>query len=219
MKKIFSLIVVLCFSAALWGQERPDALMWFDSGMLFYGDKSANITSDSFDSTVRGWKVGRVHIAVSAQTTPEMVSRLIMGVPFPEVSYSLSMDKDRIAASSATERYRSSLPQTEGISYVSADTKPLFVDGKMEEWVKKMAGQLYPRECWENGIQGRVLVQFTIDEQGRTGNVKILKGVEPQLDKVAERIILSMPDWKPARDADGNPVKVTYNLPIVFKHQ
>lgn len=219
MKKIFSLIFILCFSAALWGQERPDAMMWYDSGMLFWGSQSANVNSDSFDKTVGAWKVGRVHIAVSSQTTPEMISRLILSVPFKEVSYSLSMDKDRVAASSATERYCRSLPQTEGIPFVSADTKPSFVDGKMEEWVRKMADQLYPRECRENGIQGRVLVQFTIDEQGRTGNVKILKGVEPQLDKAAERIILSMPDWKPARDADGNPVKVTYNLPLVFKYQ
>ena len=63
-----------------------------------------------------------------------------------------------------------------------------------------------------------MIVQFTIDEQGRTGKVKILKSAAPQLDKIAERIILTMPDWKPALDASGKPVRVSYNLPVVFKH-
>ena len=218
MKKLISIIFALSVCAFAWGQDRPDSQMWFDSGMLFYGNSSANITSSNFASTVGSWKVGKVHIAISAETTPEMISQLILEVPFKDVSYSLTLDKDRIAAGSATERYYRNLPQTEGIPFASADTKPFFVDGKMEDWVRLRAEVLYPRECWENGIQGRVLVQFTIDEQGRTGNVKILKSAAPQLDQIAERIVLSMPDWKPALDAEGRPIKVSYILPIIFKH-
>ena len=218
MKQLISIVFALCLCAAAWAQEKPDSPMWFDSGMLYFGNKTAHVTSDTFASTVGAWKVGRVHIAISAETTPEMIIQLLMAVPFKDVSYSLTLDKDRIAASSATERYYRNLPETEGIPFTSADVKPLFVDGSMEEWIRKKADELYPRECWENGIQGRVLVQFTIDENGRVGNVKVLRGAAPQLDKIAQRIVLSMPDWRPACDAAGKPIKVSYNIPIIFKH-
>ena len=218
MKRFSSFILALCMSAVLWGQDIPKAQMWFDSGMLFYGTKSANIISDNFLKTVQSWKIDNVHIAVSPETTPEAISQLILSVPFSKVSYSLTLDKDRISGSAATEQYYRKLPQTEGVPFNTVDTPPYFVEGKVEEWVKLRADVLYPRECWENGIQGRVILQFTIDEQGRAGNVKILKSAAPQLDKIAERIILSMPDWKPALDASGKPVKVSYNIPIVFRH-
>ena len=218
MKRFTSFLLALCLSVTLWGQNVPTQ-MWFDSGMLFYGSKSAHIASDSFGSTVKSWTSGKVHIAVSAETTPEMISRLVMSVPFTDVSFSLTLDTDRIASGASTERYYRNLPETEGIPYASADTKPFFVDGKMEDWIRRRVDELYPRECWENGIQGRVILQFTIDEQGRTGNVKVLKSVAPQLDEVAVRVILTMPDWKPALNAEGKPIKVSYNIPLIFKHQ
>ena len=192
--------------------------MWFDSGTLYYGDKSVSLNSDNFAGIVKTWAVDKVHIAVSAETAPEVISQLLMSVPFKDVSYSLTLDKDRIAASAATELYYRNLPQTEGIPFTSAPTQPRFVDGNMEDWVRNRADALYPRECWSNGIEGRVMVQFTIDEQGRTGNVIILRKAAPQLDRIAERIVLDMPDWKPGLDENGNPIKVSYNLPIVFKH-
>ena len=219
MKRLISVLFTIFLSAMLWGQDKPDAQMWFDSGMLFYGNKSAHINSEDFAKTVKIWTSGRVHIAVSAQTPSEAISQLLVSIPFTDVSYSLTLDRDRIAAGAATEQYYRKLPQTEGIPATSADTKPIFVDGDVAQWVRTKADVLYPRECWENGIQGRVIVQFTIDEQGRTGNVKVIKSAAPQLDRIAERIILSMPDWKPALDADGKPIKVSYNIPVVFRHQ
>ena len=219
MKRFLLLFVVLCFSAIAWGQDRPDAQMWFDSGKLYYGNKSADLNAEGFPKAVKNWTRGTVHIAISAQTAPEDITRLILNIPFVNVSYSLTLDEDRIAAGAATEKYYRTLPETEGIPAANADTEPRFVDGDMMVWLKNKVEALYPRECWENGIQGRVIVQFTIDERGRTGNVKVLKKAAPQLDRIAESIILSMPDWKPALDADGNPIKVSYNLPIVFQHQ
>lgn len=218
MKKIIIILLFIGLMGTAWAQNKPGAQLWFDSGMLFYGNKSAQLTSENFAKTVKSWKLEKAHIAVSAETAPETISQLIYALPLDNVSYSLSLDKDRIAACASTERYYKALPQTEGIPFASADTKPFFQDGKMEEWVRKRVDELYPAECWENGIQGRVIVQFTIDEHGRTGNVKILKEAAPQLDRIAERIILTMPDWKPALDDEGKPIKVSYNLPIIFKH-
>ncbi len=218
MKKIITLLLSIGLLATAWAQNKPGAQLWFDSGMLFYGNKSVHLSSDIFAKTVQSWKLEKAHIAVSAETAPETLSQLIYALPLEDVSYSLTLDKDRITACASTERYYKALPQTEGIPFASADTKPIFQDGNMEEWIRRRADELYPRECWENGIQGRVIVQFTIDEHGRTGNVKILKEAAPQLDRIAERIVLMMPDWKPALDAEGKPIKVSYNLPIIFKH-
>ena len=145
--------------------------MWFDSGTLYYGDKSVSLNSDNFAGTVKTWAVDKVHIAVSAETAPEVISQLLMSVPFKDVSYSLTLDKDRIAVSAATELYYRNLPQTEGIPFTSAPTQPRFVDGNMEDWVRNRADALYPRECWENGIEGRVMVQFTIGDTKGTYRV------------------------------------------------
>lgn len=218
MKKIITILLSIGLLGTAWAQDKPDALLWFNSGMLFYGNNSAHLSSDDFAKTVQSWNLEKAHIAVSAETAPETLSQLIYALPLEDVSYSLTLDKDRIAACASTERYYKALPQTEGIPFASADTKPIFQDGKMEEWIRRRVDELYPRECWENGIQGRVIVQFTIDEHGRTGNVKILKEAAPQLDRIAERIVLIMPDWKPALNAEGKPVKVSYNLPIIFRH-
>ena len=217
MKRIITFLLAIGLCAVAWSQQ-PGVQMWFDSGRLFYGAKSADLRSDNFAKTVKAWKVSKAHIAVSAETPPETISQLIFSLPLEDVTYSLTLDKDRIAASAATEQYYKKLPETEGIPYASADTPPYFRDGRLDEWVKRRVDELYPRECWENGIQGRVIVQFTVDEQGRTGNVKILKSAAPQLDKISERIILTMPDWKPGLNAEGKPIKVSYNMPIIFKH-
>jgi protein TonB len=73
----------------------------------------------------------------------------------------------------------------------------------------------YPAIAKEAGIQGTVYIQFTIDKQGRAINPKILRGVSPELDKEAMRMIEKMPRWKPA-ESYGKIVAMTYTQPIRF---
>lgn len=73
----------------------------------------------------------------------------------------------------------------------------------------------YPYEAAVNEIQGRVLSQFILDENGKILYFSILKSVNPELDKEAARVVLISPLWTPAK-VDGKPVKVHIIVPIVF---
>ena len=76
----------------------------------------------------------------------------------------------------------------------------------------------YPKAAAKNEIQGRVIVQFIVEKDGTIGNIKIYKGISPELDKEAIRVfsLPTMPKWKPGT-SDGEPVRVRYSVPITFK--
>lgn len=74
----------------------------------------------------------------------------------------------------------------------------------------------YPVIAQENGIQGRVVCQFIIDERGNTADVQVVQGVDPLLDKEAVRLIEEMPRWKPGKQR-GKPVSVEYTVPVNFR--
>ncbi len=68
----------------------------------------------------------------------------------------------------------------------------------------------------ENGVQGRVTLQFTVNADGSVSNVKVLRGVDSSLDKEAVRVVSSSPKWKPGKQRD-RAVKVTYTFPVIFQ--
>lgn len=76
----------------------------------------------------------------------------------------------------------------------------------------------YPREAKEAGIEGRVILEFVVDEQGRISNVKIIKDIGGGCGAEAVRVAQTMPRWKPARQ-NGHPVKMYYSIPVSFKLQ
>ncbi len=76
----------------------------------------------------------------------------------------------------------------------------------------------YPVIAQENGIQGRVICQFVVGSDGSVRDVKVMRGVDPSLDKEAIRVIQSMPKWIPGRQ-NGKAVSVRYTLPVTFKLQ
>jgi protein TonB len=73
----------------------------------------------------------------------------------------------------------------------------------------------YPAIAQENGIQGRVYISFVVSAKGTVEQVKIARGIDPNLDKEAVRVIQSLPAWKPGKQR-GKPVKVSYTVPINF---
>ena len=76
----------------------------------------------------------------------------------------------------------------------------------------------YPVKAVKNKIQGRVIVQFTVDEKGRLSDIKVVKSVEPSLNAEAVRVVKSMPRWNPGMQ-NGKAVKVRYTLPVTFRLQ
>jgi protein TonB len=73
----------------------------------------------------------------------------------------------------------------------------------------------YPQVAEENGIQGRVVLTFTVEPDGSLTEVKVVRGVDIALDKEAIRVVKSMPKWIPGKEG-GQPVAVKYTLPITF---
>lgn len=105
------------------------------------------------------------------------------------------------------------------VPYYDCDYRPSFLGSRdprvfLEKWVYTY--MKYPKEAVKNGIQGRVLVDFVIDEKGKVRDVKVLKGVDPLLDEEAVRIISASPDWKPGW-LRGKKVKSRMSLYVEFR--
>jgi TonB family protein len=74
----------------------------------------------------------------------------------------------------------------------------------------------YPEEARKNGIEGKVVSQFMVNEDGSLTDLKIVKGLGYGCDTEVLRLINLMPPWNPALQ-HGKTVKVIYTLPVVFK--
>lgn len=97
--------------------------------------------------------------------------------------------------------------------FIVVEDMPVFPGGNVQRWINKNVK--YPVLAQENGIQGKVYIQFVIEKDGSVTDVKVLRGVDASLDKEAVRVINSMPKWKPGKQR-GKPVRVSYTLPINF---
>ena len=93
---------------------------------------------------------------------------------------------------------------------------PSFPGGNVMAWLSQ--NLKYPVIAAENGVQGRVVVQFVVEKDGSVSDVHAVKKVDPSLDKEAERVVKSMPKWIPGKQ-NGSPVRVKYTLPVTFKLQ
>ena len=76
----------------------------------------------------------------------------------------------------------------------------------------------YPVVAQENGVQGRVIVSFVVERDGSISDVKVARSVDPSLDREAQRVVKSMPRWKPGKH-NGSAVRVKYTVPVVFRLQ
>ncbi len=79
-------------------------------------------------------------------------------------------------------------------------------------------GIKYPVIAMENNEQGRVVANFVVEKNGRVSNIKVIRGVTAGLDAEAMRLLNSMPDWQPG-EHKGQPVRVRFTLPMVFRLQ
>lgn len=76
----------------------------------------------------------------------------------------------------------------------------------------------YPTISQENGTQGRVIVQFVVNRDGGIVDAKVVRSVDPYLDKEALRVVGTMPKWTPGKQRN-KPVRVKYTLPVMFRLQ
>ncbi len=107
--------------------------------------------------------------------------------------------------------------EEEAIPFQLVEEKPSFQGGDANQFSKWVNGKLvYPEIAKENGVQGRVTLQFTVEKDGSVTKVKVLRGVDPSLDKEAVRVVSMSPKWKPGKQRDC-AVPVTYTFPVIFQ--
>ena len=97
------------------------------------------------------------------------------------------------------------------------EERPTFNGGDANEFSKWVNARLvYPEIAKENGIEGRVTLQFTISKDGRLEDVKVLSAPDETLAREAVRVVSSSPKWKPGRQRDRT-VKVSYTFPVIYR--
>lgn len=106
-------------------------------------------------------------------------------------------------------------PSDEDYTYMISEEIPEFPGGaeKMEEYIYKQIQ--YPEAALENEISGRVALTVIIEKDGSLNEIEVVRGVDPDLDKEAIRIIKGMPKWRPGKQ-NGKEIRMKYVIPINF---
>ena len=99
--------------------------------------------------------------------------------------------------------------------YKKVETMPEFPGGENGLFKFIQENVQYPEQAKKDSISGKVFVSFVVSKTGEVKDVAVLRGVRPDLDNEAIRVVKAMPKWKPGMDK-GKAVNVQYNLPIKF---
>lgn len=129
-----------------------------------------------------------------------------------------NVSKEEVVKTTNNSQINYSLDIAEDDIVTAVDMFPEFPGGNAA-LMKFLSNNInYPQEAMENGIQGRVAVQFIVKKDGSIGTVKVVKSVHPSLDNEAIRLVKMLPKFKPAY-RDEKPVNTWYTLPVSFKIQ
>ena len=109
---------------------------------------------------------------------------------------------------------RSNIDPNNNKIYDICTVKPSFSMGNVETLISN--NMQYPAEAARNGVQGRVTVGFVVEKDGSLSNIRVMRGVDPSLDKEAVRLVKAMPKWNPGKE-NGEIVRVNHTLPVNFK--
>lgn len=130
-----------------------------------------------------------------------------------------------VAGTSQTLAFRESRVPARGpayddvVSYYDCDQRPTFLNSAdiapfMEKWV--YPNLKYPEGAVRDGVQGRVMVDFIIDKDGKVTDVRVVRGIDIELDEEAVRVISASPKWKPGR-VNGQKVRTSITVPVEFR--
>ena len=105
------------------------------------------------------------------------------------------------------------------ISFYECDQRPVFLNSAdpvqfLNRWVYQYLK--YPEKAVAEGIQGRVMVDFVIGKDGKISDVRIVKGLSPEIDAEVLKVVSASPKWKPGK-VNGEKVRASLTLPVEFK--
>ena len=185
-------------------------------------------TVDTFTRQIEVIEEEMVEITKQEQPKPQVQApkpqvTQIQVVENDEETQDIEIDAE-VAQDEVIEEYVYEAPEIEEEEiqeeevFLSVEENPEFPGGpaKLLEYVQK--NLKYPLMARESDIQGRVFVGFVVEKDGSISNVRVLRGIGGGCDEEAVRVVQSLPKFKPGKQR-GNPVRVQYTLPIVFKLQ
>lgn len=152
------------------------------------------------------------------QLAEENFMNQLRGIAFPCYKIDVSFESELIEAedSNTSEDWGDIISQDRTYSFLMTEQKPVFPGGEITLMKYLSENVVYPQEAIDQELSGRVLVDFTIDIDGKIIDTKINKSVHPLLDKEALRTVSEMPDWSPGKIRGVN-VKVSHIIPVSFK--
>jgi len=117
----------------------------------------------------------------------------------------------------ATPVAKMEIIEEEEIPFTIVEVKPTFMGGDENTFTRWVFDRLvYPEAAKNDGIQGRVILQFLVTETGKVTNVKVVRGVDLSLDQEAVRVVALSPNWTPGKQK-GKNVAVRYTFPVIFQ--
>ena len=151
-------------------------------------------------------------VSTAPNALPDPVQ--VEAVPQPD---EVEAEEQAVEENTVEQAPEEPVPETKKV-YESVEQMPEFpggVEGLMRYLQQNVQ---YPPTAIKNNVQGRVIVQFIIDETGQVGDVEVVRSVSEEVDAEAVRVVKSLPKFEPGRQ-DGEAVAVWYTLPISFKLQ
>jgi len=152
---------------------------------------------------------------------PEGVSNYAVGTPVGKAAYAPSMVKTKRAANDMTlyeaesdaAYFNKEVKEDGSEVFFAVESMPEYPGG-MEAFRKYITDHLIlSEEITRQGIKGKIYVQFTVDTDGSLVDIKIIRGLDPVVDKEVLRVVRLSPKWKPGKQS-GKPVKVQYVVPV-----
>jgi TonB family protein len=136
-------------------------------------------------------------------------------IPLTEQKTDSDESTNKIQVVYGENAYSASSEEFITVPYTTVEQMPLFPGGDVELLKYLAANTRYPEKAKENGIQGRVIVRFCVNENGGVDRISILNGVDPELDAEAVRVVSTLPQFIPGRQG-GVAVPTWYMVPLTF---
>ena len=186
------------------------ALAGISAGMILMSGCSGTTSSNQSSETLQGEPVApieQIEATVSIEDEGEL----------PAIKDTVVIKKGEIEDTKYPVVGEIIDPEQEDKVYEAiVDVRPTFPGGdeKLMEWISQHIQ--YPQNVYDSHIQGRVIVQFLVKEDGSVGDAKIIRSVFPSLDEEALRVVTTLPKFNPAI-LDGKAVEYWFTIPIVFR--
>mgnify|MGYP002516962480 CR=1 FL=1 len=203
----FVFVLSLCYVALEWTEQEVTKYEVMDDEFLFEEEVEIQQTTQETPPPPPPPAVQEVEVLNVVEDNVETES----------IEINTEDDKEEVVIAAPVEAPEEE--EEEEVIFVVVESMPEFPGGA-QAMMRYIAENIkYPVIAQENGIQGRVICQFVVEKDGKVSDIQVVRSSgEASLDKEAQRVIGSMPKWKPGKQR-GKPVRVKYTLPVNFRLQ